>query len=239
MNLNHSVPMQIPFKFGQDPKIDLDSFLPNKNEPILDLLNAIASKDKRHHLYLWGGAATGKTHLLQAVCKRANDYGHQVAYIPLDKRAEINTNILDDLGLFDIVCIDDIDAIGHDLQWQQGLTWLYNELRDNHHSMLMSSKVLPQDSPLQLADLKSRLAWDQIYQIQPPDDALKIMILKQKAQARSFELSDDVVDYLMRRVDRDLNSLVKIIEGIEQASFAAKRKITIPFLRQVLEPAQK
>ena len=50
--------------------------------------------------------------------------------------------MLHDLGSMDIVCIDDLESICSEVEWQQGLTWLYNELKDNNHSMLISGNVL-------------------------------------------------------------------------------------------------
>ena len=76
--------------------------------------------------------------------------------------------------------------------------------------------------------------WDQVYQIKSPNEELKIQILKQKAAARSFELGDDVIEFLIRRVDRDLGSLMKILDEIDHASLAAKRKITIPFVKKLI-----
>ena len=92
----------------------------------------------------------------------------------------------------------------------------------------------PTTIPLEIEDLRSRLNWDQAYQLKPANDETKLEILKQKASERSFDLGDDVIEYLMRRVDRDLSSLLKILDKIDHASLAAKRKITIPFVKELI-----
>lgn len=225
---------QIPFQFGNNQQHDLAMFLQGENETLLQLLKSIANNEHPHCLYLWGLQGMGKTHLLQAVSKKANELNLHVAYIPLKQLNDISVEILHDLGDLDIVCIDDLECITGHRQWQQGLTWLYNELRDNGHSLVMSANISPTNIPLEVDDLKSRLSWDQVSQIKPPSDELKIQILKQKAELRSFELSDDVIEFIIRRVDRDLGTLMRILDKIDHASLAAKRKITIPFVKELI-----
>ncbi len=100
--------------------------------------------------------------------------------------------------------------------------------------MIISGNVSPKSSELEVEDLKSRLGWDQLIQINSPDDELKVQILKQKADERSFELSDEVIEFLIRRVDRNLGSLMEVLDKIDHASLAAKRKITIPFVKELI-----
>lgn len=225
---------QIPFQFGNFQQNDFTSFLTGENQELLDLINAISKKGESHRLYLWGVSGTGKTHLLQAACKQASESDLQVAYLPLKQLSEFSPEMLHDLGELDLVCVDDIDSVAGQIEWQQGLVWLYNELRDNEHAMIISANISPTNIELEVDDLKSRLNWDQVLKIKEPDDELKMQILKQKANARSFELSDEVVEFLIRRVDRDLGSLMDVLDKIDHASLAAKRKITIPFVKDLI-----
>jgi DnaA-homolog protein len=233
MTGNSSLP-QIPFQFGNFQQNDLASFLSGENQSLVDLIKAVSNKEQTHRLYLWSESGTGKTHLLQAACKQAAESDLHVAYIPLKQLNELSPEMLHDLGDLDLVCVDDLECVAGNIEWQQGLTWLYNELRDNNHSMIICGNLSPQNIPLEVEDLKSRLSWDQVFQIKSPDDDLKIAILKQKADARSFELGDDVIEYLIRRVDRDLGSLIEVLDKIDHASLAAKRKITIPFVKELI-----
>ncbi len=225
---------QIPFQFGDFQKNDLASFLPGENQNLLNIIKLITNKQEIHSLYLWGESGTGKTHLLQAVCKQAADNDLHVAYIPLKQLSELSAEMLHDLGELDLVCVDDLDCVAGQIEWQQGLTWLYNELRDNNHSMIMSGNKSATTIELEVEDIKSRLSWDQVTQIKSPSDDVKVQILKQKANARSFELSDEVIEFLIRRVDRNLVSLISILDKIDHASLAEKRKITIPFVKELI-----
>jgi DnaA family protein len=225
---------QIPFQFGDFQKNDLASFISGENQNLIKLINRISNKESMHVLYLWGESGTGKTHLLQAACKEASEADLHVAYIPLKQIEELSAEMLHDLGELDLVCIDDIECVAGQIEWQQGLTWLYNELKDNNHSLIISGKKSPTNNELELDDLKSRLSSDQVIKIKSPDEELKIKILKQKANERSFELSDEVIEFLIRRVERDLGSLIEVLDKIDHASLAAKRKITIPFVKELI-----
>lgn len=225
---------QIPFQFGNFEKNDLASFLPGKNQELIKLIDLISKKQAIHFLYLWGESGTGKTHLLQAACKQASETGMHVAYIPLEQNAELSVDILHDLGEMDLVCLDDLEFVIGEIEWQQGLVWLYNELRDNGNSIIISSNKSHKNIDLDVIDLKSRLNWDQVIQMKSPDDELKIEILKQHANARSFDLGDDIIDYLIRRVDRNLGSLMAVLDKIDHASLVEKRKITIPFVKDLI-----
>jgi DnaA-homolog protein len=230
---NSSLP-QIPFQFGDFQQNDFASFLTGENKELLSLLNTISKKEERHRLYLWGAEGFGKTHLLQAACKQASEFDLHVAYLPLKQLSEFSPEMLHDLGELDLVCVDDIECVAGEIEWQQGLVWLYNELRDNEHSMIISANVSATNIELEVNDLKSRLSWDQVLRIKEADDELKIQILKQKANARSFDLSDEVIEYLIVRVDRDLGSLIDVLYKIDHASLSAKRKITIPFVKDFI-----
>lgn len=235
MKNSHSQLSQIPLNLGGSKnRKDFASFFGEDNRYVVNFLKKIASNKINHCVYLWGAEGTGKSHLLQASCQLAGEQGHHVSYIPLVKNKKLNPDILHDLGKLDLVCIDDIHLIGDSLKWQQGLVCLYNELRDNKNSLLITSNVSPKNINLLIEDLKSRLSWDQTYKIISPTDELKIEILKRKAHSRSFDLDDDVLEYIMLRVDRKLSSLVKILDILDHSSLVTKRKITIPFVKEML-----
>ena len=235
MNSNHTFLSQIPFEFSNFQELDFTSFIQGKNKYLLDLLKTLIKKERNDCLYIWGSEGTGKTHLLQAACKQAYEMNSQVTYIPLKQHREFDSEILNGLGQLDLICIDDLESIFDNLEWQQRLTLLYNEIRDNNNSIIISSTFSPKNINIELEDLKSRLAWGQVQKIKPPDDELKIEILKRKASERSFELTKSVAEFLIRRTDRDLNSLIKILDVIDHSSLAAKRKVTVPFVKELID----
>ncbi|MEQ8428689.1 MAG: DnaA regulatory inactivator Hda [Gammaproteobacteria bacterium] len=234
MNSSNGLPRQIPLRFGNFQQYDFDSFLPQDNERLFALLAQIATGQSQHHVYIWGPASTGKSHLLQAVCKKASESEMQVAYVPLDHIADFSPEMLHDLGTLDLVCIDALENVVAYRDWQQSLVWLYNELRDNRRSLLIAGRESPQTTRLELEDLRSRLGWDQVFQIRQVNDDIKKGIMKQHAANHAYELPEDVIDFLIHRVDRDMSSLISLLDKLDEASLAEKRKITIPFIKTII-----
>ena len=234
MKLKYSSLTQIPFKFDNFKKRDFDSFFQGENKDLLYFLNTMIKTRSNNSIYIWGPQGTGKTHLLQAACKQANEMDWHVTYIPLEQYRDFSIDILDGLGKLDLVCIDDLEFIIDNIEWQQRVTLLFNEIRDNKNSIIISSKISPNNIKIGLDDLKSRLVWGHVFKIKAADDELKIKILKKEANERSFNLNDDVVEFLIRRSNRDLTSLIEILDEIDRSSLAAKRKITVPFVKELI-----
>ena len=235
MNKTKSAPMQIPLQFGNFQNYSFESYLTEQHDELIQLLINIAKGDQINHLYLWGEEGCGKSHLLQAACHLAGNSQRQVAYIPLENLNDFSPEMLHDLGMLDLVCVDSIEKISANQQWQQSLVWLYNELRDQGNSIVIAGNEQPKTLPLKIEDLRSRLNWGLVYQVQSLSDELKMQILKQKALAHAFEIPDDVISYIMQRVERDMHSLMTIFHKIDERSLAEKRKITIPFVKSILE----
>ncbi len=235
MSSSSGLPRQIPLRFGNFQQYDFDRFLPCGQSELVELLTHIAMGQSRHHVYVWGPPSSGKSHLLQAACKKASESGLQVAYVPLNHIAEFSPDMLHDLGTLDLVCVDALENLSTHVTWQQSLVWLYNELRDNHHSMLIAGRDAPHAVQLELDDLRSRLAWDQVFQLRQANDDVKKDIMRQHAADHAYDLPEDIIEFLMNRVDRDLSSLIDLLEKLDEASLAEKRKLTIPFIKSIIE----
>jgi len=225
---------QIPLALGTREKPGFDMFVADRNEEALLAVKSAAGLSATGSIYLWGADGCGKSHLLQAACIHAGESDHFVAYIPLAGAEELQPAVLEDLDEMDLVCIDDIDHIAGDMQWEQPLLHLYNRLRDRSAIMLIAGRSSPKSLALQLPDLKSRMAWGLVYHLQPLDDDHKISVLQQRAHARAFDLPDDVAGYLVRRVRRDLPGLIALLDQFEEATLVEKRKLTIPFVKSLL-----
>ena len=85
-----------------------ESFLAAGNDTLVATLGALADGDSGYGCWLWGAPATGKTHLLQAVCERAGD---RAVYVPLSLLADAGPAVLEGLARRELVCIDDLDSV--------------------------------------------------------------------------------------------------------------------------------
>ena len=106
-------------------------------------------------------------------------------------------------------------------------------MRDHEHVLVMTAGAPPAAIGVQLPDLASRLNGCLIYQLQDLDDAGKLAVLKGKAEARGFDLPTDVAEYLIKRLPRNMHTLSSVLNELDKATLVAKRKLTIPFVREL------
>jgi len=182
-------------------------------------------------LYLWGEPGTGKTHLLEAACRTAQEQGHAPLYVPLEDKADFTTALLEDVEQVPLVCVDDVDAIAGDATWEAALFALYEHLRAHGGMLILAARSSPVAIGLKLADLATRLAAGLVYQLQPLSDEEKIAALRLRAQRRGLEMTEEVANYLLTRFPRDMHSLFALLDKLDVATLAAQRRLTIPFLR--------
>ncbi len=181
---------------------------------------------------IWGASGSGKSHLLQACCQASE--GHAV-YLPLQILKEWGPQSIEGLAQQSLIAIDDIEVIAGILEWEEAIFHLYNQVRDEGRSVLIiSSQHPPAATSIQLADLRSRLAWGLVIQLVELSDNLKINSLQQQALKRGFELPVSVAQFLINRCARNMHDLARILNLLDHASLAAQRKITVPFVKAIL-----
>jgi len=225
--------IQLPLGIGLHDEASFENFVSTGNEQLVATLCDEACLDKI--IYLWGGASVGKSHLLHAWCKKSSETGRGVAFIPLTQYQELSPDMCDGLESLDAVCIDDIDAIAGLSDWQEAIFHLYNRMRDAGKLILISGNAAPTGLGLTLADLVSRLNGALVVHVSGLDDEAKITALKLRASARGLELSNEVAQFMIRRYPRDLSVLLTLLDKLDHASLAAQRRLTIPFIKQVIQ----
>lgn len=208
------------------------SFYASGNEGLVDALQALADGHSSHGCWLWGPAAAGKTHLLQAVCERAGD---RAVFVPLALLAEAGPAVLDGLASRNVVCIDDIDTVLGQDDWETALFGLCNQLVDSGGQLVIAATGAPRESDIRLADLASRLARLPVFRMHILDDEQRIEALQLRAEHRGLELPDDSARYLIKRSRRDMASLYELLDKLDLEALRAQRKLTIPFVRDVLQ----
>jgi DnaA family protein len=145
--------------------------------------------------------------------------------------------ILTGLDTLDVVCFDNIEGIAGNTAWETAFFHFFNQHRDSEHTLIISARCLPKELPIQLPDLKTRLNWGLTLKIQPLADNDRVTALIFKANLMGFEISPQVGLFLLTHYDRDLSALWRLLEQLDHASLAAKRKLTIPFLKTILDDA--
>lgn len=228
--------IQLPLPIHQLDDDTLENFYSDNN---LLLLNSLRSNFAQLHqpfFFIWGQPSSGKTHLLKAV---SNDFlWHQrpAIYVPLKQSHHFSPAVLDNLEYQEAVCLDDIQQVIANPEWEEAIFDLINRIKERGKTLLLISANQPVKSlNIQLADLVSRLNWGETYQLQPLQDQQKILVLQQKAQQKGIELPLDTANFLLKRLARDNHTLFSVLEHLDKASLQAQRKLTIPFVKEILD----
>ncbi len=210
----------------------LDNFVPGRNLELLQTLdNILGGQEQERFVYLWGGKGCGKSHLLQAVVEAYTQNKLNAAYIECGITRNINAEF-SAISEIDCLTVDDVDHLNASAQI--GLFNLYNHLRDEGHAlMLVSGSTAPAQLILR-KDLVTRLGWGLVYQVHELSDDEKIRAMKSHAASRGFDLPQDVCDYLLQHVQRDLPSLMVTLDALDLYSLTDQRQITISMLRELL-----
>jgi DnaA family protein len=208
-----------------------ESFYPGANAESLAHLQAAARAARRSVSWLFGPQASGKTHLLQALCAQA---GASAAYLPLAELAPLGPEALEGWQASTWLCLDDIDAVVGQLPWERALFNLYREAEERGASVLVAAQVPPLALAFALPDLGSRFSAANQLPLKRLAEEEQRSALRLRAQMRGLELPEEAALYLQRRFPRDMDSLYGLLDTLDEAALEAGRRLTVPFIRDVL-----
>ena len=187
----------------------LDNFIAGSNaETLHSLKMAIDGANEARFIYLWGAPGSGKSHLLQA----CNNLAHE-RDLPLS-------------------VVDDVNTLDEEAQIE--LFNYFNQLRASGGILITSGNAAPTQMGLR-DDLATRLAWGLVYQLHPLSDEEKANALKTHAKERGMKLPDEVVDYCLRYLRRDLPTLMAVLNALDKWSLTEKKPVTVPMLKKLLQ----
>ena len=213
------------------------SFDSGGNRALAEAMEAIAmGRRPGTVLYLWGESGAGKTHLLHACCAAAGASGRPFRYLNCDgfphARDAGTMPVSREPGF--LVCLDDLRPPEHDdareLEWLS----LYEAVRQAAGNLVIAASRPPGELGLKTPDLVSRLAAGGVFHLVALDDAGKRRVLLKRSRERGFDMPEPVIEYIMRHHARDTGSLFGLLDRIDSASLSQHRRITVPFLRELL-----
>lgn len=217
----------------RDQTLSFDEFIESDNAELLAHLRGLKHASGHQLFFLWGGAAVGKSHLLQALCADFHAAGKTSVYLPLALPA-LQPQVLQGMEQADLVCLDDMQAHRGDSAWEHEIFHLFNQVRDCQGVLLLAARAAPRQLNFELADLNSRLSWGLAYPVHPVAEEQRADYLLQQGKHRGMEFSEQVLSYILNHSNRDMASLLDFVQQLDQASLEQQRRITVPFVKQLL-----
>ena len=207
-----------------------------ENDELESVVEVFCHEKKPDFLYLWGESGVGKTHLTLAIAEKLQQQGHQVSYINFQELVDTTeADVLASLVQTNVLCLDDLQAICGDPDWEEALFHCFNRLREYDHKLLICADHSPSQLAIQLPDLRSRLSTGLVYPLPSMTDRLKQQALIRHAQTRGLILPEEVAQYLLRHYSRDMPSLMLVLQRLDKASLQAQRRLTVPIVKDVIQ----
>lgn len=234
MDRLNNMSLQLPLGIGIRDDATFANYFKGNNSHLLECLQDCVAGVGEQFIYIWGVPGVGRSHLLQACCHVACQRQQHIAYLPLGDYQQLNPIMLEGLEQLSLVCVDDLNAVLGKLEWEEALFHFYNRIRATTTRFIIVSDVAPGQLKCRLSDLQSRLSSGLIFQVQPLTDEQMILALQMRAYHRGLHISRDVGQYLIRHFPRNMRALFDILVKLDRASLIAKRRLTIPFVKQVM-----
>ncbi len=226
---------QLPLSVQLADAAAFDNFHAGPNATVLAALRTLAEGDADGSMLIHGPAGSGRTHLLQAASREAATLRRRAAYLPLASFVDESPAVLRGFETLDLVCLDDIDTSLHDRSWAQALLRLLDAVRAHGGVCLLSAAAAVERLAIApLPDLRTRLSACATFALKRLTDEDRATLLRSRARHRGLELSDEVLDFLLRRLPRDVPSLMQALDLLDRDALELKRRLTIPFVQQAL-----
>jgi DnaA-homolog protein len=227
--------LQLPLGVRLRDASRFENFLIGPNAAAVHAVQAVATAAAASVTWLWGARGTGRSHLLQAVCALAGAQGKVSAHLPLAELAGVGPGLLAGLESLSVVAIDDVDHVAGVTEWERALFNLYNAATEASTSLILAASSPPAGIAWRLGDLASRFSAATVFHLRALDDADLPIALKHRARLRGLELPADSAEFLLKRYPRDMHTLCALLDTLDEASLVAQRRLTVPFLKEVLE----
>ena len=221
---------QIPLPIAPPPDLGFDRLVVGRNAQAVAHMQGLArNPGASAPVYLWGVAGSGKTRLLHALAASQQADGARVGWFDAASRLPWQ---LDEA--WRLVVVDRCDAL--DADHQQAAFALFVEADAQGVQWAAAGRLPPVDLPLR-DDLRSRLGWGHVFALQPLDEDETRAALRREADRRGIFLSDDVMDYLLTHLRRDMGHLMDLLLQLDRFALAEHRQVTVPLVKKMLAEA--
>ena len=221
---------QLTFPWSKPNNSSFDDFYFEKSN-----LSVLENLKREDDLFIYGSCKVGKSFLLQSLCNYFSEQNKSSLYLPLKEMNSHGSRILDELESLDLVCVDDLETIAGNNEWERALFNLINNCLLSNCRIVFSSNINPSSIKFVLNDLMSRIKKINKMELYPVKSDNLTEAVRFFADLRSINIGDKEIAYLINHTRRSMGDLVTHINQLDKLSMQLKRKITIPLIKKVTE----
>ena len=226
-----SNPKQLTFPWSAKPKLIFRDFYTNKEN--LNLVNDLKEQEAGD-IIIQANSNLGKSHLLQSVCNYYNEIGKSSFYLPIKTALDYEPSVLDSIHEIDLICIDDIDFLAKNDNWERAIFNLINQCQQSTSRIIFSLSGSIDRAGFNLPDLISRLNKLLKYNVanlenEDIEGAISLII-----EHNSINIGDKEINYILNHAKRDIAYLKQILFKLDEYSLSTKKKITIPLIKEII-----
>jgi len=235
--------------FKQNPDYTFDSFVVGPSNRLAHASCIAISQspgNTYNPLFLYGSSGLGKTHLLHAVCSETrNKYnGAVIQFLSCEDfvnrfiRAIEQGNLAGFQSQFrtvDTLVIDDVQFLSEREQSQEEFFHTFNALYNSGKQILLSADCAPNEIPALEKRLISRFNWGLVARVDPPSYETRAAIIQKKAHLRGLNLSEEISEYIAKRIYANIRELEGALTTIYAVSMTSNEPITLELAKFALE----
>jgi len=235
---NHSRQLTLPVSLSHDARFE--NYFGEANLKSIALLQRELKKRHETLFYIVGQADVGKTHFAYATMQYLEDLGCTACYLAMDELSKIDTplskpeTLFEGLDRYDLLVLDNVDVWLNSVERELALFNLFNRFKISGQQLLVTASSVPSRLDLKLADLSSRLKSGLLLTLVALSDDEKEKVLRDFAKQKGLVLAGDVSAFIIRRGGRTMTALISVMDILDQASLVEQRRLTVPFVKQVL-----
>jgi chromosomal replication initiator protein len=204
-----------------NPRYTFATFVPGpSNQFARAASQSVADNPGRAYnpLFVYGGSGLGKTHLLHAIAHQvlSRHPRTRVRYVPTEHFVNEFINCIRHQRMaqfrqtyrsVELLLLDDVHVLAGKEGTQEEFFHTFNVLHEAGNQIVLTSDTSPASIQGLEERLRSRFVWGLVADIQPPDLETKCAIIREKAHGEGFDLPDEVVLFIARRVKENVREL--------------------------------